>query len=146
VTAAYDEIYDRYWTCLRSPLDCDTSWLREGSRSAAAMQWTMEALADRARYVGDGPVGYHVIESIEFDDTHTEATVTSCWSLTAVLYTTPIDASRLPGPDNPPTVAYDIPGSLRQSDRLVSAGTRRWSLADTEVLEHIAWEDLCIGL
>ncbi|CAN5506322.1 hypothetical protein BH23ACT3_BH23ACT3_24170 [soil metagenome] len=144
VAAAYDEFYEGYWACLRSPLDCDTSWLVEGSGSAEAMQATMQALADRARYVGDDPVGYYVIESIEFDDTLTEATVTSCWWSTAVLYTTPIDPNRPPGPDNPPTVVNDIPGSGMQNDVLALVG-REWRSNAGQLLDAGSLADVCGG-
>jgi hypothetical protein len=142
VAAAYDEIYEGYWACLRAPLQCDTSWLVEGSGSAEAMQNTMQALADRARYVGDDPVGYYVIESIEFDETRTEATVTSCWWSTAVLYTTPVDPNRPPGPDNPPTVVADRPSSGYQVDRL-GLTDNGWSLRMAELLGDDSAENVC---
>ncbi len=144
VAAAYDRIYDGYWACLRAPLDCDTSWLVEGSGSAEAMQATMQGLADRDRYVGDDPVGYYVIEDIELNADGTEATVVSCWSLTAVLYTTPPDPTRPTGPDNPPTVVNDTPGSLRQRD-VLERQSDSWAVSSSQGLEEIAQEDLCSG-
>jgi len=145
VAAAYELVYEGYWECLRSPLDCDTSWLVEGSGSAVAMQNTMQGLADRDRYVGDDPVGYFVIESIEFNDDQTEATVVTCWWSTAVLYTTPVDPTRPPGPDNPPTVVNDTPSSGLQSEILQwIAG--RWRAASGTLLDDGSSTDICGGL
>ncbi|TVR28350.1 MAG: hypothetical protein EA389_00605 [Ilumatobacter sp.] len=142
VAAAYELVYEGYWECLRSPLDCDTSWLVEGSGSAVAMQNTMQGLADRDRYVGDDPVGYFVIESIEFNDDQTEATVVTCWWSTAVLYTTPVDPTRPPGPDNPPTVVNDTPGTSRQMDRL-ERSLGLWAVRHSETIESVAGENKC---
>ena len=142
VAAAYELVYEGYWECLRSPLDCDTSWLVEGSGSAVAMQNTMQGLADRDRYVGDDPVGYFVIESIEFNDDQTEATVVTCWWSTAVLYTTPVDPTRPPGPDNPPTVVNDTPGTSRQMDRL-ERSLGLWAVRNSETTESLAGENQC---
>ena len=145
VAAAYELVYEGYWECLRSPLDCDTSWLVEGSGSAVAMQNTMQGLADRDRYVGDDPVGYFVIESIEFNDDQTEATVVTCWALTAVLYTTPADPSRPAGPDNPPTVVNDTPGSIRMIETLRSFGADRWALFTARAENELTEIDQCNG-
>jgi hypothetical protein len=114
IRAAYDERYHGYWACLRAPLECDTSYVLEGSGSATALQDTMQGLADRGRFVGDDDVGYYVIESITVNGD--KATVTACWWSTAVLYTGPADPSRPIGPDNPPTIVNDTPGSARLTD------------------------------
>lgn len=141
VREAYQGIYDGYWACLRAPLACDTSWLLEGSPSAAAMTNTMQALVDRDRYVGDDDVGYYVIESIEFLDDAT-AEVTACWWSTAVLYGAPIDPDRPAGPDNPATVVNNTPGSGRQVDRLTRDGAA-WPLSSSESIDVGFREDVC---
>lgn len=144
VAAAYQAIYDGYWECLRSPLDCDTSWLVEGSPSFEAMQATMQGLADRGRYVGDDPVGYFVIESIEFDESRTEATVVTCWWSTAVLYGAPIDPTQPPGPDNPATVVNNLPSSGFQSQVLV-LDRETWRTSSGMLLDDGSDVDVCGG-
>ena len=79
IAADYQLIYDGYWACLRAPLNCDTSWEVAGTASAMAMQATMQALADRGRYVGEEDPGYYVIESITVGPDGTTAEVVSCW-------------------------------------------------------------------
>lgn len=142
IAAAYDEVYWGYWACLRSPLDCDVSWLAPDSGSSRAMQATMEALAERDRFVGDEDVGYYVIESIEIADNGVEATVVTCWWSTAVLYTSPADPSRPAGPDNPPTIVNNTPGSSRQLDLLVRSNTS-WQVQSSQGLESFDEEDVC---
>ncbi|HEX4982984.1 MAG TPA: hypothetical protein VFV63_14855, partial [Ilumatobacteraceae bacterium] len=103
IAADYQLVYDGYWACLRAPLNCDTSWEMAGTESAIAMQATMQALADRGRYVGDEDPGYFVIESITVGSDGMTADVVSCWRSTAILYGPPVDDSRPVGPDNPAT-------------------------------------------
>ena len=62
---------------------------------------TMQALADRGRYVGEEDPGYYVIESITVGADGTTAEVVSCWWSTGVLYGPPVDRLRPVGPDNP---------------------------------------------
>ncbi len=91
IAADYQLIYDGYWACLRAPLNCDMSWLVAGSGSEQAMNNTMQALADRGRYVGEEDPGYFVIESITVGPDGTTAEVVSCWRSTGVLYGPPVD-------------------------------------------------------
>lgn len=142
IAAAYEEVYWGYWACLRTPTDCDVSWLEPDSGPYQAMWSTMEALAERDRFVGDDDVGYYVIESIEFSDDRTEATVVTCWWSTAVLYTTPADPSRPAGPDNPPTVVNNTPGSSRQRDVLVNLESS-WVVRSSGGMESFEEEDVC---
>jgi hypothetical protein len=142
IRAAYDEIYWGYWGCLRSPLDCDTSWLLDGSGSAIAMEETMQGLADRGRFVGDDDVGYYVIEDVVVEPSATVATVVACWWSTAVLYTGPADPSRPAGPDNPPTIVNDTPGSARMTDTL-SLFDGAWRLGGSSTSNQVAEENQC---
>ena len=122
IAADYQLIYDGYWACLRAPLNCDLSWLVPGSGSEQAMISTMQALADRGRYVGEEDPGYYVIESITVGADGTTAEVVSCWSSTACLYGPPVDPSS-PGrlrtiqPPSPTTPR----AAARQLDRLRSS-------------------------
>jgi hypothetical protein len=140
IRAAYDERYHGYWACLRAPLECDTSYVLEGSGSATALQDTMQGLADRGRFVGDDDVGYYVIESITVNGD--KATVTACWWSTAVLYTGPADPSRPIGPDNPPTIVNDTPGSARLTDTFRQDTSGYWRLAAASTQE-LSGEDEC---
>lgn len=144
IAAAYEDVYWGYWACLRSPLDCDVSWLEPDSGSYSAMFATMEALAERDRFVGDDDVGYYVIESIELSDDRTEATVVTCWWSTAVLYTTPADPGRPAGPDNPPTIVNNTPSSGRQIDELVLVDGR-WLQSGGRLIGDDYEEDQCGG-
>ncbi len=71
---------------------------------------TMQALADRGRYVGEEDPGYYVIESITVGADGTTAEVMSCWWSTGVLYGPPVDRLRPVGPDNPATLVNNTPG------------------------------------
>jgi hypothetical protein len=141
---AYQRAYDGYWACLRAPLNCDTSWLVEGGPSAVAMQGTMQALADRARFVGPDDVGYFVIEHIAVDPSGERAEVTACWWSTAVLYGAPADPTRPAGPDNPPTIVNNTHSSGRQLD-VFTEGAGAWQQREGELLDD-GWEyDTCAG-
>lgn len=144
IAAAYQERFDGYWACLRSPSTCDTSWLAPGSPSEQAMLTTIEALVDRNRFVGDDDVGYFVIESVEVSDSRTQASVLSCWWSTAVLYTTPADPSRPAGQDNPPTIVNNTPSSGRQVDEFVLVDGR-WLLSSGRLVGDDYEEDQCGG-
>ena len=81
---------------------------------------TMQALADRGRYVGEEDPGYYVIESITVGADGTTAEVVSCWRLTGVLYGPPVDhhtARSAPTTRRPWSTTH--PGSVRQTDQLV---------------------------
>ena len=141
---AYQRAYDGYWACLRTPLDCDTSWQVDGGPSAVAMHGTMQALADRDRFVGPDPLGYFVIEHIAVDPSGDRAEVTACWWSTAVLYGAPADPTRPASTDNPPTIVNNTHSSGRQTDVFVRAdGT--WPKIESHALDD-GWEhDTCAG-
>lgn len=141
IRSAYQFRYDSYWACLRSPDECDTSYLLVGGPAEAAMQQTLEALSIRGRAVGDDPVGYFVIDRIVHEDLDT-VTVTACWWSTAVLYGPPIDPTRPVSPSNPRTVANDVPDGGRQADRFVRVGDA-WRLELSTVLDDGFGEDPC---
>lgn len=142
VRAAYEHRYQSYWACLRSPHDCDLSYLLPGSPAEINMREGLIALVNRDRYVGPDDVGYYKIDSIAFDVSGAEATVTACWWSTAVLYGAPVDSNRDPGPDNPPTVVADTPVGARQADLLVRSGGT-WLFAEGTPLDSGYAEDPC---
>jgi hypothetical protein len=142
IAADYQLIYDGYWTCLRAPLNCDTSWLVPDSESAIAMTNTMQALADRGRYVGEEDPGYYVIESITLGADGTTAEVVACWWSTAILYGPPVDPSRPVGPDNPATLANNTPDSGRELDRLQLVNGR-WVTGGNDLLDEGSETNVC---
>lgn len=143
IAADYQLIYDGYWACLRAPLNCDVSWEVAGTDSALAMQATMQALADRGRYVGEEDPGYYVIESITVGPDGTTAEVVSCWRLTGVLYGPPVDPSRPVSADNPATLVNNTPGSARQTDRLVLGDSGAWQVESSNYYDEIAEVNQC---
>jgi hypothetical protein len=143
IAADYQLIYDGYWACLRAPLNCDLSWLVPESGSEQAMLNTMQALVDRGRYVGEEDPGYYVIESIAVGADGTTAEIVTCWRLTGVLYGPPVDDSRPVGPDNPPTIANNTPGSGRQTDSLVRSADGTWGVETSDVHDSLTDVNQC---
>jgi hypothetical protein len=145
IEAAYEVRYQGYWACLRSPDGCDTSYLVADGPSAQAFASTLSDMRDLDVRVGDDPVGYYVIEEITIGADATTADVVACWWSTAVLYGPPADITRPEGPDNPPTIVNNTPGSRRQRDTLVMTdGT--WLLWDAQPeAEEVVGEDICGG-
>lgn len=88
ITEASFRVYDLYWSCLRTPNNCDVGagYLPE-SDAFMALTNTLEDLDAGGLYVGEDDVGYQVIDSIEIKDDHTA--VTTCWWATGVLYLMP---------------------------------------------------------
>lgn len=145
IAAAYEERFDGYWECLRAPAECRFGYLLPGSPSDEGMRRTIAELMARDRFVGDENVGYFVIQSVDIADSETEATVVSCWWSTAVLYTTPADPSRPMGPDNPPTIVNNTPGSTFLRDDFAFAETKGWLLQASASLEQFPEENRCAG-
>jgi hypothetical protein len=142
IEAAYEVLYQGYWACLRSPDGCDTSYLVADGPSAQGLASTLSDMRDRDLRVGDDPVGYYVIEEITIGADATTADVVACWWSTAVLYGPPADITRPEGPDNPPTIVNNTPGSARQRDTFKLDGGI-WRLHASDGLEDEAEVNLC---
>ena len=135
VTAAALETYDFYWGCLRRPVDCDpTEIAAPGSAALDGLTLTVNDLVGAEMFIGDQDPGYLVIEDVTIDGD--QATVTSCWSLTAVLFGPP-------GPDGAPTVQNDTPGWSRQIDVYVTVDGAGWMISTSEVTERAAEVNEC---
>lgn len=144
VIAIAERAYDGYWECLRAPLDCDVSWMHEGSPTYEAMHHTMTLLHERGRYVGDEDVGYQVIESIEIDPSGTSAEVVTCWWMTAVLYGPPVNPELPASASNPSTIVANVPNSLMQVDRY-ELRDGRWAGTDSGNFDPMSDFNQCAG-
>ncbi|MEX2625928.1 MAG: hypothetical protein WD225_03535 [Ilumatobacteraceae bacterium] len=141
VVAAYGARFDGYWDCLRQPHDCEGDYLHTGSPSHAGMQATIQALIDRDRYVGAEDVGYFEIDAIMIDGDR--AVVEACWWSTGVLYSSPIDPTEEPSPENPATVVNDTPGTAFLVDVFARDAQGRWLLSESTTLSEHPEEERC---
>ena len=90
---------------------------------------TMQALADRGRYVGEEDPGYFVIESITVGADGTTAEVVSCWSTDRRVVWPTRGRHRPVGPDNPATLVNNTPGSgTADATRLAAIVGFAWRL------------------
>lgn len=130
-------VYELYWSCLRTPDDCDvTSGYLPGSDAFGALTSTVNDLAAGGLYVGGEDVGYQVIESIEIKDDHTA--VTSCWWATGVLYLLPpIEGAEA-------TVQNDRRETARQVDEFVQdPDDGEWKIRRSDQIELVEDENTC---
>ncbi len=137
VTEASFRVYNLYWSCLRTPDQCDVgSGYLPGSDAFDALTNTVSDLAAAGLYVGEEDEGYHVIESIEIKDDHTA--VTSCWWATGVLYLLPpIDGAE-------PTIQNDRRETARQVDEFVQDPEDGvWKIRRSDQIELVEGENTC---
>lgn len=137
VADASIRVYDLYWSCLRTPDDCDVaSGYLPGSDAFGALTNTVNDLAAGGLYVGDEDVGYQVIESIEIKDDHTA--VTTCWWATGVLYLLPpIEGAEA-------TVQNDRMETARQVDEFVQdPDDGEWKIRRSDQIELVEDENTC---
>jgi hypothetical protein len=140
--ASYEIRYVSYWECLRSPQDCDQSYLLPTGQAAQQISVVLNEMVLRDRFVGPEAVGYHTIESLWISSDQRRAEVTACWWSTAVLYGALVRPDLPAGPENPFTLVTSTPEGGRQKDRFVwSEG--RWLLVATEALDAGFAQDPC---
>lgn len=136
VRAAALRHYDTYWQCLRVPDACplDSAWLA-GSDAFDAMSQTVTDMSVNGFFVGDEDPGYIVVESVVVNADHT--LVTSCWSLTGVLYLKP------PVEGAEPTIQNNTPGWTRETQQFVQDADGVWKTRRGDTLELVAGENRC---
>ena len=140
--ASYEIRYASYWECLRSPHDCDQSYLFPAGQAAQQISAVLSEMVARDRFVGPEAVGYHSIESLWISNDRRRAEVTACWWSTAVLYGAPVRPDLPAGPDNPNTLVTSTPEGGRQNDRFVWT-QGQWLLVATEALDAGFAQDPC---
>jgi hypothetical protein len=139
---AYQDRFDGYWACLRSPEMCDESYLWPGGPAAQHMNAVRREMVARDRFVGSEDVGYYSIESVHISADQRSAEVAACWWSTAVLYGAPVRPDLPLSADNPSTFVTSTPEGGRQKDRFVRANGR-WLLHATEALDGGFSQDPC---
>ncbi len=142
IRAAYTRRYAAYWECLRTPVDCDDSYLWPGGPAALHMAAVRAELVARDRHVGSEPIGYHKVEHIQIAADHRSAEVTACWWSTAVLYGAPIYSDRPPSVSNPLSLVTSTSEGGRQRDRFIIA-EGAWLLVSSAALDQGFVEDPC---
>jgi len=136
VTAAYLELYDAYWACLRAPELCDPTQLTASVGPArAALTKTVTDLVTAGLFVGDDDQGYVVVESVAIVDPAT-AVVSSCWWDTGVLYGPPATA----GGD--PVVINNLQVTSRFETTMALEGGR-WLTSEEKRTERVEGENQC---
>jgi hypothetical protein len=144
VNSAYQRRYEAYWECLRTPVDCDNSYLWPTGTAALHMAAVRAEMVARDRYVGPEPVGYYKVEQIQIAADQRSAEVIACWWSTAVLYGAPIypdlPISRL----NPSSLVTSTPEGGRQLDRF-NYSDGAWLLVSSTALDQGFGEDPCSG-
>jgi hypothetical protein len=144
ISLAYQRRYEAYWECLRTPVDCDDSYLWPTGSAALHMAAVRAEMVARDRYVGSEPVGHYVVEQIHIAADQRSAEVTACWWSTAVLYGAPIypdlPISRL----NPSSLVTSTPEGGRQLDRF-NYSDGAWLLVSSIALDQGFGEDPCSG-
>jgi hypothetical protein len=136
VTAAYLELYDAYWACLRDPDACDPTALTASVGPArAALTETVADLVTGGLFVGDDDQGYVVVESVAIVDP-AAAVVSSCWWDTGVLYGPPATA----GGD--PVVINNLQVTSRFETTMALEGGR-WLTSEEKRTERVEGENRC---
>ena len=134
--ADFLQLYDAYWTCLRSPKDCDPGALTALDGPArAALTKTVGDLVSGGLFVGAEDSGYVVVEAVKVSGPST-AVVSSCWWDTSVLYGPPAKAGGDP----------IIINNLRVTSRFettMALQEGRWLTSEERRTERIEGQDTC---
>jgi hypothetical protein len=144
IRSAYQTRYEAYWGCLRTPVDCDDSYLWPAGPAAQHMTTVRAELVARDRHVGSGPVGYHKVEQIQIAADLRIADVTACWWSTAILYGAPIYPELPVSADNPLSLVSSTPEGGRQRDRFLRH-EGSWFLVSSTPLDQGFAGDPCNG-
>ena len=136
VKADFLALYDAYWTCLRSPKDCDPTKLTASVGPArAALTKTVNDLVTGGLFAGSEDPGYVVVQSITVAGA-TTATVTYCAWDTGVLYGPPAK------PGGAPVVVNNLQVTSRFETTMVLEGGR-WLTSEEKRTERVEGENRC---
>lgn len=136
VKADFLALYDAYWTCLRSPKDCDPTKLTASVGPArAALTKTVNDLVTGGLFAGTEDPGYVVVQSIIVAGP-TTATVTYCAWDTGVLYGPPAK------PGGAPVVVNNLQVTSRFETTMVLEGGR-WLTSEEKRTERVEGENRC---
>lgn len=136
VKADFLALYDAYWSCLRSPKDCDPTKLTASVGPArAALTKTVNDLVTGGLFAGTEDPGYVVVQSITVAGP-TTATVTYCAWDTGVLYGPPAK------PGGAPVVVNNLQVTSRFETTMVLEGGR-WLTSEEKRTERVEGENRC---
>ena len=136
VEADYRRLYDQYWVCLRSPVECDPSALTASVGPArAALTKTLGDMVTGELFAGNEDPGYVVVEAVDLSDP-TTALVTSCWWDTGVLYGPP---AKLGGP---PLVLNNLKATSR-FETTMTLESGRWLTSQERRVSRVEGQNLC---
>lgn len=136
VKADFLALYDAYWSCLRSPKDCDPTKLTASVGPArAALTKTVNDLVTGGLFAGTEDPGYVVVQSITVAGP-TTATVTYCAWDTGVLYGPPAK------PGGAPVVVNNLHVTSRFETTMVLEGGR-WLTSEEKRTERVEGENRC---
>lgn len=129
-------LYDAYWSCLRSPKDCDPASLTASVGPArAALTKTVTDLVTGDLFAGAEDPGYVVIRSISLSSP-TTATVTYCAWDTGVLYGPPAK------PGGPPVIVNNLQVSSEFETTMALEGGK-WLTSEEKRTERVEGENRC---
>lgn len=136
VEADFLALYDAYWSCLRSPKDCDPTTLTASVGPArAALTKTVNDLVTGGLFAGPEDPGYVVVQSITIAGP-TTATVTYCaWDI-GVLYGPPAQ------PGGAPVVVNNLKVTSRFETTMALEGGK-WLTSEEKRIERVEGENLC---
>ena len=136
VEADFLALYDAYWSCLRSPKDCDPTTLTASVGPArAALTKTVNDLVTGGLFAGPEDPGYVVVQSITIAGP-TAATVTYCaWDI-GVLYGPPAQ------PGGAPVVVNNLQVTSRFETTMALEGGK-WLTSEEKRIERVEGENLC---
>ena len=136
VEADFLALYDAYWSCLRSPKDCDPTTLTASVGPArAALTKTVNDLVTGGLFAGPEDPGYVVVQSITIAGP-TTATVTYCaWDI-GVLYGPPAQ------PGGAPVVVNNLQVTSRFETTMALEGGK-WLTSEEKRIERVEGENLC---
>jgi len=136
VKADFLALYDAYWSCLRSPKDCDPTKLTASVGPArAALTKTVNDLVTGGLFAGTEDPGYVVVQTITVAGP-TTATVTYCAWDTGVLYGPPAK------PGGAPVVVNNLQVTSRFETTMVLEGGR-WLTSEEKRTERVEGENRC---
>lgn len=136
VKADFLALYDAYWTCLRSPKDCDPTKLTASVGPArAALTKTVNDLVTGGLFAGTEDPGYVVVQSIIVAGP-TTATVTYCAWDTGVLYGPPAK------PGGAPVVVNNLQVTSRFETTMALEGGK-WLTSEEKRTERVEGENRC---
>ena len=134
--ADFHTLYDAYWSCLRSPKDCDPKTLTASVGPArAALTKTVNDLVTGGLFAGTEDPGYVVVQSVAVTGPAT-ATVTYCAWDTGVLYGPPVKAG------GPPAVVNNVQVTSRFETTLALEGAK-WLTSEEKRTERVEGENRC---